>query len=74
MQGEQPSARRTKLSEPLRDDDEARQRRKKVALFLAALVVVLLVIFLIWWGNLADPQIEEGPVGPVEAITDSADD
>ena len=57
-----------------RDEEQARKRWKKIALASLALFLILLVIAMIWWGNLADPDIEEGPVGPLEAVTDSADD
>lgn len=61
------------MPEPLHEDDAPR-RTKKLALFLAALALALLVVAAIWWGNLADSDVEEGPVGPAEAIADSADD
>lgn len=56
------------------DEERTRKRTKKIALALSALCLVLLAIVLIWWSNLADADIERGPVDPVEGITDSADD
>lgn len=56
------------------EDNQGQKRQKKIALFLAALLLVMLVVTAIWWNNLADSDIEDGPVGPLEAITDSADD
>lgn len=55
-------------------EEQEIKRRKKLALILAALALILSVVAIIWWGNLADSDIEDGPVEPVEAIADSADD
>lgn len=54
--------------------EEDKKRWKKIALVLLTIVLILLVITMIWWGNLADSDVEKGPVEPLEAITDSADD
>lgn len=54
--------------------EQDRKRWKKIALAVLALALVALVIAMIKWSNLADPDIEKGPVEPLEAITDSADD
>ena len=56
------------------NEEQVKKRWKKIALASLALFLILLVVAMIWWGNLADSDIEEGPVGPVEAVTDSADD
>ena len=61
------------MPEPPKDDLEA-PGRKKLVLVLAAIALVLLVIAIIWWSNLADSDVERGPVDPIEGITDSADD
>lgn len=62
------------MPDRLGNDGNERRTTKKIALILAAVAFILLVIAAVWWSNLADADVEEGPVGPAEAITDSADD
>ena len=62
------------MSDLFEDDAEARKRRKKIALVLLTIAAVLLAVVGIWWSNLADEDIENGPVSVGEGITDSADD
>lgn len=62
------------MSDLFEDDAEARKRRKKIALVLLTIAAVLLAVVGIWWSNLADEDIENGPVSVSEGITDSADD